>query len=122
MIEKDKLEKITKEYIKLTHVMPGVNALEGGVIAMDRFLMDFYAFVDGKVNVHGKCPIDGRIRPVYIRINGADRRIMVIADGKGHAFRPYTEGLGAYGDQPKPENLIAPDTYEFVDGLSGMDF
>ncbi len=68
----------------------------------------------------GKCPRDGRERPVYVTIG--NQRTTVIADGKGHAYKTYTDGLCAYEDKPLPKNLIDPATYEFERGLTGFDF
>lgn len=67
-----------------------------------------------------KCPIDNRIRPIYITYD--NKRLMVIADGLGNAYKTYSEGYSAYGDKPLIENLINPNEYEFERGLSGMDY
>jgi hypothetical protein len=68
----------------------------------------------------GKCPKDNRIRPVFVIMN--NKRTLVTADGKGHAYKTYGEGVNVYSCIPKPENLIDPDLYEFERGLSGFDF
>lgn len=68
----------------------------------------------------GKCPVDGRERPVYITMN--NKRTLAISDGKGDAYKVVGDGYEAYSTKPIPENKYDPDDYEFERGLSGMDF
>ncbi len=77
---------------------------------------------ESKDPVVGKCPVDGRIRPVYITYK--NKRVLAIADGKGDAYKTYTDPKDgyAYGDNPRPGNKYDPDEYEFERGLSGMDY
>ena len=71
--------------------------------------------------MEGKCPKDGREnRPIYITTN--NKRTLAVADGKGHAYKVYGEGYDAFSSICKLENKYDPNEYEFVRGLSGMDF
>lgn len=73
------------------------------------------------INKEGKCPKDNRSdRPIYIVCNG--KRTLAVADGKGHAYKVYGEGLGVYESKCLPENIYDPDEYEFERGLTGFDF
>lgn len=69
--------------------------------------------------MEGKCPKDGRKRPVYIKIKG--KRILAIADGCGNVFKTYSEDY-PYLDECLPENMYDPEEYEFERGLSSHDF
>ena len=66
----------------------------------------------------GKCPEDGRIRPVFIIRN--NKREMVTSGGDSNAYKRYSTGY-SHDDIPKLENLIDPATYEFDSGLTGLD-
>jgi hypothetical protein len=67
--------------------------------------------------MEGKCPKDGiENRPIYIIIN--HRRILAIADGKGHAYKVYGKGYEVIDSVCKPENKYDPNDYEFKRGLS----
>ena len=68
----------------------------------------------------GKCPKDGRERPIYIIIN--NKRTLTVADGKGHAYKVYGEGYDVFDSVCKPENKYNPNEYEFERGLSVFDF
>ena len=71
--------------------------------------------------VIGKCPLDGRVRPVFVTIN--NKQEVVVSDGDGGAH--WVEGLGFYEQieiRPTDDNLIDPSRYEFNRGLTGFDF
>ena len=70
--------------------------------------------------IKGKCPEDGRERPIYIIIN--NKRTLAVADGKGHAYKVYGEGYDVFNSVCKPENKYNPNEYEFERGLSVFDF
>jgi len=67
-------------------------------------------------------PMDDRIRPVYIKLNGNTHTTMAISDGKGNMYKTYSEGYDAYSDVPKPENLLDPKDYVFERGMTSFDF
>lgn len=68
----------------------------------------------------GKCPKDGRKRPVFITFN--NKQTLAMADGTGHAYKVYGKGYEAYESECKPENKYEPEEYEFDRGLTGFDF
>ena len=68
----------------------------------------------------GKCPIDGRRRPVYIITD--NKRVIAISDGYGDAYLPTGKTYMAVDDEILVENFIDPKDYEFDRGLTGFDF
>jgi len=71
--------------------------------------------------MEGKCPKDGRKnRPVFIIYK--NKRIMAMADGKGHAYKTYGDDYMQLDSKCFPENKYDPNEYEFERGLRGMDF
>jgi hypothetical protein len=68
----------------------------------------------------GDIPRQDNYKPVYVTMN--DKRVMVITDGNGHAYKTYTKDNYAYQDKPKIENWINPNEYKFDRFLRGMDF
>jgi len=44
--EKEALIKLANEFIKKCHVIPGVHALEGGIIELSSLLIDFVKYLE----------------------------------------------------------------------------
>lgn len=64
--------------------------------------------------------LDGRIRPVFIRING--ERKLAVSDGKGNLYRLPDLYVDSYIKYITKDNFLNPNDYEYERGLSGMDF
>ena len=70
--------------------------------------------------MEGKCPKDGRERPIFIIYN--NKQTLAMADGYGDAFKMYGDDYMQLNSKCLPENKYNPDEYEFDRGLSGFDF
>ncbi len=66
-----------------------------------------------------KCPVDNKIRRVYINRQG--KRELVVSDGTGHAFSCNNSLFGYAPDFIKGSNFIHPITYEFVETLKEFE-
>lgn len=71
-------------------------------------------------NITYKCPKDSRVRPIYILLNNV--KTLAMADGKGHAYKVYGEGYDVLLSKCLPKNRYDPKDYEYIRGLSGMEF
>ena len=66
---------------------------------------------------------DGRIRPVYILIDGDVDKTRVVTDGRGNCYY-IDENWRPWNNEQYicSKNLIPTNIYKFLRGMSGMEF